>query len=83
MNWSNLFWFEGIIVFLLIIWLVIGGDTPNKVAVVCYVCKGSGEAPDREFECEECEGGGVLICETYASRKVLQKVWGKDFLWYI
>ena len=53
----------------------------NRVAYICYRCKGSGEYKrDPLFDCEECKGTGLLICEAY-SPNWPGTVWVKP-LWF-
>ncbi len=38
-----------------------------QVAFLCFRCKGNGQNEyDSLFDCEECNGSGLLICEVYS-----------------
>ena len=53
----------------------------NQTAFLCFRCKGNGQDKhDPLFECEECKGTGLLICETY-SVNYPDAIWIKP-LWF-
>lgn len=52
-----------------------------RVAFLCYKCKGNGQDKlDPLFDCKECNGTGLLICETY-SPNYPEAAWIKS-LWF-
>jgi len=53
----------------------------NQTAFLCFRCKGNGQDKYKpEFECGECAGTGLLICETY-SMNYPDAAWIKP-LWF-
>lgn len=53
----------------------------NRTAFLCFRCKGNGQDKyEPLFDCKECKGTGLLICETY-SMNYPEAVWIKP-LWF-
>lgn len=68
-------------VFILIILDIIWSNMRKTAAIACYRCNSSGiDKYDKEFECEECNGTGLIIFKTYQGRDKWENFEG--FAWY-
>ena len=68
MKYLLCFFIIGTIISILLVLFDMLYGVVNRTAFVCFRCKGNGEDKyDSLFECEECKGAGLIICETYST----------------